>query len=72
MNIGFIGLGSLGVRIAGRLLDAGYELGVFDIRKEAAAPLLARGAAWRDSARAMAESCELVLSALPAPRRLKK
>jgi 3-hydroxyisobutyrate dehydrogenase-like beta-hydroxyacid dehydrogenase len=48
-TIGFIGLGNMGAPMAGRLLDAGYGLIVHDLRRAAAAPLLARGARWAGS-----------------------
>jgi 3-hydroxyisobutyrate dehydrogenase-like beta-hydroxyacid dehydrogenase len=47
--IGFIGLGNMGVPMAGRLMDGGYSLIVNDIRQDAARPLLARGATWAGS-----------------------
>ena len=42
--IGFVGLGRMGGPMAGRLLDAGYSLSVYDTQSEAAKPLAARGA----------------------------
>ena len=50
MKIGFIGIGNIGAPIAGQLLKAGHELLVHDLRREAAADLLAAGAAWAASA----------------------
>src|ERR671931_380329 len=35
MTIGFVGLGAMGRHMAGRLLDAGHQLAVFDTRGEA-------------------------------------
>ena len=32
-HIGFIGLGKMGVPMASRLIDAGYELTVYDVRR---------------------------------------
>ena len=48
----FIGVGTMGSLMAGRLLDAGVDLAVYDIRPEAAEPLVQRGARWADSAEA--------------------
>jgi 3-hydroxyisobutyrate dehydrogenase-like beta-hydroxyacid dehydrogenase len=67
MNIGFIGIGQLGRRLSQRLLDAGYELTVHDLRKEQAKDLLGKGAKWKDIPKDVAESCQVVLSALPGP-----
>jgi 3-hydroxyisobutyrate dehydrogenase len=40
---------------------------VYDIRNNAAAPLLAQGAAWADSAAALAAQCDVVCLCLPGP-----
>ena len=43
-RIGFVGLGQMGQPMALNLLQAGFELRVFDLREERLAPLLAQGA----------------------------
>ncbi len=68
MKIGFIGIGQMGRHMSRRILEAGYELTVNDINKEAAAPLLAKGAEWADSPAAVAKACRLVISSLPKPQ----
>jgi 3-hydroxyisobutyrate dehydrogenase len=40
---------------------------VHDLRKEAGEPHVKAGARWADSARAVAEACEVVFTSLPAP-----
>ena len=67
MNVGFIGLGVMGGRMASNLQAAGHALVVLDVRREAAAPHLAAGAAWKDSPRAVAEAAEVVFTSLPGP-----
>lgn len=67
MNIGFIGLGNMGSRAARRVLEAGYELTVNDLRKEAAQYLLQKGARWADTPKMVAESCNIIFSFLPGP-----
>jgi 3-hydroxyisobutyrate dehydrogenase len=57
----------MGGPIASNLLKAGHQLVVHDIRREAAAPQLAAGAVWADSATALARQCELVFTSLPGP-----
>ena len=44
MQVGFIGLGTMGARMAARLQRAGYRLCVHDLRRQAAEPHLAAGA----------------------------
>ena len=67
MDIGFIGIGQMGRHMSQRLLDAGYDLAVHDLRKEAAQQLLEKGAKWMDTPKSVAESCQVVLSSLPGP-----
>ena len=44
MRVGFIGLGTMGKNAAANIRRKGFEMVVFDIRPEAAAPLVAMGA----------------------------
>jgi len=67
MNIGFIGIGRMGSEMSQRLLEAGYDLTLHDSRMEAAQNLLEKGAKWADTPKAMAESCQVVISCLPGP-----
>ena len=71
MKIGFIGVGNIGAPIAGQLLKAGHELLVHDLRREAAADLLADGAAWAASTAEMAADCEIVCTCLPGPKEME-
>jgi 3-hydroxyisobutyrate dehydrogenase len=72
VNIGFIGVGNIGAPIAGQLLTAGHALTVHDVRREAAAGLLAAGAAWAGSVAAVAENCEVIATCLPGPREMEQ
>lgn len=71
-HLGFIGVGQMGGPMAGRLLDAGYTLTVFDARASATAPLVARGAQVAASPAAVASACETVLLSLPTPPIVKE
>jgi 3-hydroxyisobutyrate dehydrogenase len=66
-QIGFIGLGNLGFHLAASLVKAGFAVTVHDLNRDAAAPLLAKGAQWADSPAALAARCESVLTCLPSP-----
>ena len=44
MRIGCLGVGNMGQPMAGKLLDAGHELWVYDVREDAMRPLLERQA----------------------------
>ncbi len=67
MKIGFIGLGHVGAKLAMSLLRNGFDLTVRDLNKGAAKPLLAKGAKWADSPRAVAESTDMAITCLPSP-----
>ena len=44
MDVGFIGIGRMGSQMARYILEGGYDLTVHDLKKEAATPLLEKGA----------------------------
>lgn len=48
-NVGVIGPGKVGAKMAGSLLIGGHDLTVCDLDREVAAPLLERGASWANS-----------------------
>ncbi len=64
-TLGFIGTGGMGNGMASNLIKAGYRLVVSDLRRAQAKGLEDQGATFADSPKAVAESCELVLSMLP-------
>jgi 3-hydroxyisobutyrate dehydrogenase-like beta-hydroxyacid dehydrogenase len=72
MHLGFIGVGKMGGPMAGRLLDAGHTLTLFDSREAAMRPLLDRGARQAASAAAVASEAETVLVSLPTPDIVKQ
>lgn len=65
--IGFVGVGRMGGPMAGRLLDAGHALVVFDPNAEAMAALTRRGAEGMPSAEAVAARADIVMLSLPTP-----
>jgi 3-hydroxyisobutyrate dehydrogenase len=67
MNVGFIGLGTMGRHMASNLIKGGHTLVVNDVRKDAAAAHLKAGARWADTARAVAEGSDVVFTSLPGP-----
>src|SRR5690606_1360783 len=70
-HLGFIGLGRMGGPMAGRLLDAGYSLTVFDTNDAAMQPLADRGAAIASSPAEVASQAAIVLMSLPVPSVVK-
>lgn len=66
-NIGFIGLGSLGQGLCHSLVKAGFAVTVTDLNRDAAAPLLAAGAAWSDDVAGVCREADVVITVLPSP-----
>src|SRR5213594_2663698 len=71
MRVGFIGLGNMGEPLAGFVLKAGFPLVVYDIKIEAAASLLERGAVWADSAKDVAAQSDVICTCVPGPPEMK-
>ena len=65
MRIGYLGVGNMGQPMAGKLLDAGHELWVYDVREDAMRPLLERQARRAASPKALADTCDTVVVSLP-------
>jgi len=67
-RVGYIGLGNLGFHLAHSLVKAGHQVTVTDLNRAIAEPLLAAGASWADSAKAVGEASDVVFTCLPSPR----
>lgn len=71
-TVGFIGLGSMGAGMTRNLQRAGFPLVVNDLRREAAAELVAGGALWADTCGAVANQADVVITMLPTPRHVSE
>src|SRR5882672_7679982 len=65
MRFGYLGVGKMGQPMAGKLLDAGHELWIYDISDDAMRPLLERQARQATSPKALADTCDTVIVSLP-------
>ena len=63
-SIGVIGLGAMGGGMARSLRRAGYEVHVFDVRREAAEAFAAEGGVAAASLAALGRACDVVVSVL--------
>ena len=72
MNIGFIGLGTMGSRMATNLLKQGHTLIIHDMSKANAEPLLAQGAQWAQTPSSLGAQVELVFLSLPGPAQVQE
>jgi 3-hydroxyisobutyrate dehydrogenase-like beta-hydroxyacid dehydrogenase len=66
-RIGFAGVGRMGTPMVRRLLDAGYEVSVFDVNKDAVASLEKAGSRIAASPAALMGMADIVLMSLPTP-----
>lgn len=67
MSIGFIGLGHMGFPMAGRLLQTGNQVVVFDTRSDAMQLAVEAGALVASTPKDVADRAETVLASLPSP-----
>ena len=67
MQVGFIGLGTMGASMATNLQKAGYKLVVHDLRQNSATQHLNAGAEWADSPKVLAAQCQVIFTSLPGP-----
>jgi 3-hydroxyisobutyrate dehydrogenase-like beta-hydroxyacid dehydrogenase len=65
--VGFVGLGTMGGRMATNLQKAGFKLVVHDLHRQAASHHLNAGAVWADSPRALASQSDVIFTSLPEP-----
>jgi 3-hydroxyisobutyrate dehydrogenase-like beta-hydroxyacid dehydrogenase len=61
-NLGYIGLGAMGGRVAKRLLDAGHTVTGYNRTKSKAQWLLDSGMRWADTPRAVTEAADVVFT----------
>lgn len=71
-RIGWIGTGVMGASLCGHLLAAGYAATIFTRTRARAESLLARGAAWADTPRAVAERSDVVFTMVGYPRDVRE
>ena len=61
-NLGFVGLGAMGSRVAKRLLDAGHTVTGYNRTKSKAQWLLDLGMKWGETPRAVAETADVIFT----------
>lgn len=68
MQVGFVGLGAVGAKLAGTLARNGVDLHVYDLDPERVALLVAQGAVAGDSPAQVMRACDVVITSLPSPQ----
>lgn len=72
MKIGFIGLGIMGKPMSKNLIKAGYSLVVADRNSAVVAEVVAAGAVAADTAKAVAEQSDIIITMLPNSPHVKE
>ncbi len=67
MQIGFIGLGNVGSKLAGSLLRNGFKLSVLDLDSSLVESFVNRGASAANTPKDLAEKCAIIVTCLPSP-----
>src|SRR5580698_7030240 len=65
--VGYIGLGTMGGKMAANIQKAGYKLIVHDLHRQSASHHLQAGATWAESPRALASQANVIFTSLPEP-----
>ena len=71
-NIGFIGLGNVGKKIANNLIKNGYNLYINDLNQKSSTKLLQNGAIWCQSIDTLINNVSVFITCLPSPKSVKK
>jgi 3-hydroxyisobutyrate dehydrogenase len=67
-NIGFIGLGNVGAKLANSILISQYNLFIYDLQKNKANKLIKRGATWVNNIQSLLKNCTIIITCLPSPK----
>lgn len=68
MKVGFVGIGIMGLAMADNLLKDGYDLTVWNRNKDKCKALQEKGAKVAESAKAVAEQCDITVAMLADPQ----
>jgi len=70
-KVGYLGMGIMGSAMAGRLVDAGYPVTVWNRSKDKCAPLEEKGAKVADTAQSLIEPCDVIFACTSDPASAK-
>jgi len=71
-SIGWVGTGVMGRSMCGHLIKAGYQATIYTRSKDKAADLIAAGAKWVDSPKAVAEASDVVFAIVGFPKDVRE
>ncbi len=67
-NIGFVGLGNVGSKVANNILNGGFNLYVYDLDIDKSNLLVKKGAKWCENLKKLANNAEVIITCLPSPK----
>lgn len=71
-KIGWIGTGVMGSSMVGHLMNAGFSATVYNRTKSKAEPLIAKGAKWAETPKAVAENSDVIFSIVGFPQDVRE
>ena len=71
-NIGCIGLGNVGSKLANSILLGNYNVSIFDLKKTKATKLINNGAYWCNSIEELSKRSSIIITCLPSPKSVSK
>jgi 3-hydroxyisobutyrate dehydrogenase len=71
-TVGFIGLGNMGMGMAGNIQKADYPMVVYDLRQTAIQPFVTNGARQAGSPAEVASLSEVIFTSLPGPQEVEE
>ena len=71
-TVGFIGLGNMGMGMAGNIQKADYPMVVYDLRQTAIQPFVTHGARQAGSPAEVASLSEVIFTSLPGPQEVEE
>lgn len=71
-KLGWIGTGVMGSSMCGHLMAAGFSVTVYNRTRSRAEPLVAKGARWADTPKAVAEASDVIFSIVGFPHDVRE
>ena len=71
-NIGFIGLGNVGSKVANNIINNGYKLYIHDLDKKKSQNLVSKGAIFCKSIEELIPKVTVLITCLPSPKSVKE
>ena len=71
-NVGFVGLGNVGSKVANNIIINGYKLFVYDLDEKKSKILVSKGAIFCKSIEELVTEVSIVITCLPSPKSVKE